>query len=125
MRQRGPRLRRRIWSQASALSLPALPDIYHLSGRASFFPNPENSFPNFSLRSRKRDAGPDMLSVRAFLIELLDCFRVGYLFAYTRKYPIPPKKPVVTVVASKLETYMKNLFGNIVRKSKTTMRSVT
>jgi hypothetical protein len=42
---------------------------------------------------------------------------VGYLFAYTRKYPIPPKKPAVIVVASKLETNLTNRLGNVLRES--------
>jgi hypothetical protein len=71
------------------------------------FPNPENSFRSFSPRSSNRDAGPDMFLVGTPLL-IFDIFPVGYLHAYTHKYPIPPRKPAVIVVASKLEKNLTN-----------------
>jgi hypothetical protein len=58
-----------------------------------------------------------MLFVGALPVEHLDCFRAGYLFAYTHKYPIPPKKSEVIAMAPKLETYLTKQRGNIERKS--------
>jgi hypothetical protein len=73
-----------------------------------FFPNAENSFRSFSLRSSNRDAGPDMFLVGTLLL-IFDIFPAGYLHAYTHKYPIPPIKPTVIVVASKLEKNLTNV----------------
>jgi hypothetical protein len=94
---------------APSLTRPAEQSLF---GGAFFFPNPESSFRSFSPRNSNRDAGPDSFSSEPPLLSF-DIFPVGYLPAYTHKYPIPPIKRAVIVVAAKLE---RNL-TNPVRKS--------
>jgi hypothetical protein len=90
----------------SALSLTR-PAEQSLFGRAFFFQNPENSFRSFSPRNSNRDAVPTCISSGPSLLSF-DSPRVGYLHAYTHKYPIPPIKHAVIVIASKPEKNLTN-----------------